>query len=88
MSSRSPGTTWPVRGLIPFRLYPLHTGWPMLRPDLVAQAGDANVTLSWNAPVFDGGRAIDYYVVYQDGVDIGHVPTTFLLVEGLLNGQV
>jgi large repetitive protein len=37
---------------------------------LVATPGVNQVTLSWNAPTSDGGSAIDYYIVYQDGVEL------------------
>jgi len=54
---------------------------------LNAIAGNGQVTLNWTAPPFDGGRAIDYYVVYQDGVRIGNSTGTSLMIVGLTNGQ-
>ncbi len=55
---------------------------------LQAIAGNAQVTLNWTAPSFDGGNPIDYYVVYQDGIALANHPTdTTILVTGLSNGQ-
>jgi len=53
---------------------------------LTSMAGDAQVTLSWKAPSSNGGAAIDYYVVYQNGKDVAHVTTTSTVVKGLNNG--
>jgi len=53
---------------------------------LTSMAGDAQVTLSWKAPSSNGGAAIDYYVVYQNGKDVAHVKATSTVVKGLNNG--
>jgi len=53
---------------------------------LTSTAGDAQVTLSWKAPSNNGGAAIDYYVIYQNGKDVAHVTTTSTVVKGLDNG--
>ena len=65
---------------------------PFTTPDaptgLMATAGDSSVTLSWTAPAFDGGRAIDYYVVYKDSFALTDHPTGLsILITGLTNGQ-
>ncbi len=60
---------------------------PAAPVDLHAAPGDANITLSWNAPANDGGSDVDHYVVYQDGVDVMHVVGTSAKVTGLTNGQ-
>jgi predicted phage tail protein len=65
---------------------------PNMVPDaptgLTAVAGDAQVALNWTAPAFDGGNAIDYYVVYQDGVALAAHPTGLAtVINGLTNGQ-
>ncbi len=65
---------------------------PIMIPDaptgLTAVAGNANVTLNWTAPTFNGGHAIDYYVVYQDGVALPGNPTGLTTtIIGLTNGQ-
>ena len=53
-----------------------------------AVAGNSKVTLNWTAPVSDGGRAIDYYVIYQDGVALSdHQTGTTTVITGLTNGQ-
>lgn len=62
---------------------------------LSARPGDAEVTLTWNAPATDGGSQVsDYFVlVSDDGGEqwsvFDHVPsaTTSLKVTGLANGQ-
>ncbi len=57
--------------------------------DLVATPGNGQVSLSWTAPAFDGGRTIDYYVVYQNGVALpGHPSGLTTAIVGLTNGQV
>ena len=57
--------------------------------DLVATPGNGQVSLSWTAPAFDGGRTIDYYVVYQNGIALpGHPSSLTTTIVGLTNGQV
>jgi hypothetical protein len=53
---------------------------------LTATPGNAQITLSWGSPNNDGGAAIDYYVVYQNGIDIYHPTTTSQNVTGLADG--
>ncbi len=63
---------------------------PGVPRSLFATTGDAKITLNWDAPSTNGGRAIDYYVVYKDGsltplsmhVRLG----TSTEVTGLING--
>ena len=55
---------------------------------LTAVAGNAQVTLNWTEPAFNGGRVIDYYVVYQDSVALSDYPTGLsTVIAGLNNGQ-
>ena len=55
---------------------------------LTAIGGNANVTLNWTAPAFNGGRTIDYYVIYQDGVaQTGHPSGSTTTIGGLINGH-
>jgi Fibronectin type III domain len=53
---------------------------------LVATPGNAQVSMSWKAPTSNGGAAIDYYIVYQNGIDIAHTTLTTKTVSGLING--
>lgn len=66
------------------------TASPVLPPEapsgMTPTAGDGQVILAWTAPA-DGGEPIDYYVVYQDGVDVAHATNTSYTVMGLTNGQ-
>ncbi len=55
--------------------------------DPTAEAQNAYVILRWTAPAFDGGRYIDYYIIYQDGLDVRHVNGTMSMIHGLQNGQ-
>ena len=58
---------------------------------LLAEGGDGQVTLTWEAPEDDGGSAITDYEVRIDGkgrwISIGSTDTTHT-VTGLVNGQV
>jgi hypothetical protein len=54
---------------------------------LVTVAGNMLISLNWTAPAFDGGRAIDYYIVYQDGLDVAHSTTPIAIITSLNNGQ-
>jgi predicted phage tail protein len=60
---------------------------PYTPTELMAIAGNAQVTLNWTAP-FNGGFEIDYYIVYQDGVALLDHPTGLtVIITGLTNGQ-
>jgi hypothetical protein len=75
------GQSGPVTS-IPFTVPNAPTG-------LSAVSGNAKVTLNWTAPSFDGGRQIDHYVIYQDGVALAAQPTGMTAnVTGLTNGEV
>lgn len=52
-----------------------------------ATPGDGVVRLQWQAPASNGGAAIDYYVVYQNGQDVAHVNGAMATVTGLTNGM-
>jgi len=57
-----------------------------------AVPGDAQVTLSWEALKETGNVTIEYYVIYQDGTDVGHVNSTSasnysMTIVGLTNGS-
>jgi titin len=54
---------------------------------LVANPGNEQVTLSWSAPLSDGGRPIDYYTVYRNGSALMNVVVTNAWISGLTNGQ-
>ena len=54
---------------------------------LTAIPGNAQVALSWSAPVSDGGAAIDHYVVYRDGTEVQQSTGTSATITGLTNGQ-
>ncbi len=64
---------------IPFTVPGVPTGLAII-------AGNSKVTINWTAP-FNGGRAIDYYVIYQDGVDVAHTPQVTLTITSLLDGH-
>jgi chitodextrinase len=53
---------------------------------LTAAAGDAQVSLSWQAPSSDGGAAITSYNVYQGGRKAATVTGTGATVKNLSNG--
>lgn len=55
---------------------------------LNATEGSNQITLSWASPSSDGGAAIDYYIVYQEGVDVSHPSTVSTTITGLSNGQI
>ncbi len=54
---------------------------------LTATPGDRQVALSWALPDNNGGATIDYYVIYQDNVDVSHVNGSSVNITGLTNGQ-
>ena len=53
---------------------------------LNATPGNGQVQLSWTAPASNGGAPIDYYIVYQDSVDVAHVNVTTATMANLING--
>ena len=61
-------------------------GEPGAPTNLQAFPGNTEVTLTWSAPVNDGGAPIDYYVVYQNDADVAHPTAASLTVTGLVNG--
>ncbi|HEY3419204.1 MAG TPA: fibronectin type III domain-containing protein [Methanomassiliicoccales archaeon] len=55
--------------------------------DLQITAGDSQASLTWTMPSTIGDYPIDYYIVYQDGVDVRHPTGTTSIITGLNNGQ-
>ena len=58
---------------------------PGIPTNLLTVAGNGKVTLSWTPP--SGNSSIDYYIIYQNGVDISHTPATSVTITGLTNGE-
>ena len=55
---------------------------------LIATPSSAQVSLTWTAPSNNGGAAIDYYLVYVDGVaGVQQYTATAATITGLTNGQ-
>ena len=54
---------------------------------LIVTPGNTQVSISWTAPISNGGATIDYYIVYQDGIDVSHPTATTKTITGLTNGQ-
>jgi hypothetical protein len=55
--------------------------------NIKAVPGPDSVTISWSALSGNGSQGIDYYIIYQDGVDVMHVASgTTYNVSGLANG--
>ncbi len=54
---------------------------------VMATPGNSRVSLNWTAPASNGGASVDYYVVYQDGVDVAHPASSSTIITGLSNGQ-
>ena len=51
-------------------------------------SGYGQVSMNWTAPAFDGGRAIDYYVIYENGFALLSHPTGLTaIVTSLAGGQ-
>ena len=60
---------------------------PSAPMSLVAHADNGQASLSWIAPVSDGGASIQYYIVFRNGVDVSHPTSTAFTDTGLTNGQ-
>jgi chitodextrinase len=54
---------------------------------LTAIPGNNLITLSWASPDNNGGTPIDYYIIYQNGIDIFHTTLVSLNVTGLANEE-
>jgi len=55
--------------------------------NLTVTPGNGSLMVSWTAPLYSGSFEIDYYVVYQNGVDAFHSAGTQITIDGLTNGQ-
>ena len=64
-----------------------HNHLPGAPTALTAVPFDSQVTLNWTAPSADGGKSIDYYVVYRDGSEVRRVAGLDSTISGLTNGQ-
>jgi titin len=53
---------------------------------LVATHGNTEALLSWEAPSDTGGVPIEYYVVYQNGMDVAHINGLTTTISDLVNG--
>jgi hypothetical protein len=62
-------------------------GVPNSPTGLTPITGSTQVTLNWTAPLSNGGNAIDYYVVFQNGIDVAHLVPLTITITGLTNGQ-
>ena len=60
---------------------------PSTPTGLTITSGDDRVALSWTAPSNNGGAAISYYQVYQDGILWDNVTSTSTTFNNLTNGQ-
>ena len=61
---------------------------PNAPASLTQTSGNAQVSLQWASPSFNGGRDIDYYVVYQDGLPLAnHTAELSVNIMELSNGQ-
>lgn len=76
-----PGEVW--NGLTMGDNIPTTPGVPT---GLVVNPGNNQVTLSWDAPLDNGGAEIDHYIVYMNGTDVAHVKGTMKTITGLTNG--
>ena len=65
----------------------LLTSAPLVPTGLNATPGDGYVSLSWTIPSSIDNGSIDYYIVYQNGVDVSHPTTTSTTITGLTNGH-
>ncbi len=60
---------------------------PGLPTNLIVTKGSGQVILSWIAPSSNGGAAIDYYIIYQDNIDVRHVNGNSTIIYNLINGR-
>ncbi|MDD1772751.1 MAG: fibronectin type III domain-containing protein [Methanomassiliicoccales archaeon] len=63
-------------------------GLPTAPIGLDVDSGNGEATLTWEAPLSDGGSDIDYYIIYQDGTEIGNTTDLTFTITGLDNGQM
>jgi titin len=55
---------------------------------LTATAGNAQATLNWTAPSNNGGAAVDYYLINENGNPLpNNFTSTSTTITGLTNGQ-
>jgi fibronectin type 3 domain-containing protein len=55
---------------------------------LTAIVGNDKMTLNWSIPAYNGGVAIDYYIISQNGVALAEHPTGLsTIINNLVNGQ-
>jgi len=54
--------------------------------DFIVEGGDGQITLAWKKPS-GGGSEIDFYVVYQNGIQVAITENTSIIIKGLTNGQ-
>lgn len=54
---------------------------------LTATQGDNRIILNWTSPANTGGSKIDYYAVFQNGVDVNHTSANSIVITGLTNGK-
>ncbi|HEY3419639.1 MAG TPA: fibronectin type III domain-containing protein [Methanomassiliicoccales archaeon] len=66
---------------------PSSTSVPGVPTGLIVSPGNGQVSLTWTSQDDNGGTAIDYFIVYQNGVDVQHTSTTAVTINGLTNGQ-
>jgi hypothetical protein len=55
---------------------------------VVVTPADGQLLINWTAPVDDGGAAINYYLVYHDGVLVKTEMGTTVNITGLTNGVI
>ena len=65
--------------------FAVRIGTPTEPRNVQAISGQSQVQLDWDEPLFVG-EGIDYYSVYQDGVDVKHVVGTGATITGLGSG--
>lgn len=71
----------------PISVVPAIITVPSVPRNIVVTAGDEQVSITWEAPISSGGSAVDYYILYQDDIDVFHVSGLLKTVIGLTNGQ-